>query len=511
MIYYKSTRGNGKRYAFSEAILKGIADDGGLFVPEILPQITLENLKLLQNTSYQEKSIFLLNLFQPDYANGIIRRIIHKAYSSNFDSAEIAPLVHLKNTLYVLELWHGPTSAFKDLALQIMPIFFSEALHKDNKKRISNDEKPLHYLILVATSGDTGKAALEGYKNKKDITIMVFYPHGHVSQLQELQMNTQEGSNVAVYSVDGDFDTTQSLVKDIFNDREFNNRLFSEYQTVVSSANSINWGRLAPQIIYYISSYLDLVDKKVIKLGEKIDIAVPTGNFGNILAAFYVKKMGLPIRKLICASNENNVLTEFLRTGIYDVSNRTLIQTPSPSMDILISSNIERLLFTIINNSEQVSRWMHELKADGKFEVDNRVKAILQQEFYADWVSNINCLQNIKKIFHETNYLMDPHTSVAQAVVEKYLKQDGDTLPMVICSTAHFAKFPNDVYKALKGDSAAPPADEFKTLELIFEYIRGGSVPKSISSLKNKRIRFNKKCNADIDLAENLIIENIVS
>lgn len=478
MIFYQSTRGDKKLNSFSEVILEGIAKDGGLFVPESLPKLSLKQLNLLVGNSYYELAEFIFNLFQTDFSAKDIKKIVKKAYSNNFDHPEIAPLVHLKDNEYILELWHGPTLAFKDLALQIMPLFFSEV--------IKRQKKPLHYLILVATSGDTGKAALEGFKDKENISINVFYPKGYVSKMQELQMTTQEGANVSVFSIEGDFDTTQKLVKDILNDKEFAQKLYSKSQTILSSANSINWGRLIPQIIYHLNSYLQLVNKNVIRLGEEIDIAVPTGNFGNILAAYYAKLAGVPIRKLICASNENNAVAKFLQNGIYDINKSKLVKTPSPAMDILVASNIERLLYAITNDSETVSYWMNELRKKGKFEVDNTTKAILRKIFYADWVINKDCLINIKRIYKKTNYLMDPHTSVGQLIAERYIKQYKVLRPVVICSTAHWSKFAKEIGK-----------------------LATQSLPKSISDLKEKKIRHNKGYGANIKEVEDAILNQI--
>lgn len=500
MISYHSTRGE-NLYTFSQAILKGIADDGGLFVPEKIPQITNIELKLLINNSYPELAEYIFNLFATDFSKSIIKKIVYQAYSSNFDSKEIAPLNYLKNNQYILELWHGPTSAFKDIALQSMPLFFSEAMKKSKTS--------LRYLILVATSGDTGKAALEGYKNKENISIVVFYPHGHVSQLQKLHMQTQEGNNVSVYALAGDFDTVQTLVKDIFRDTEYNKQLL-EKGFVLSSANSINWGRLLPQVVYYVSSYLDLINKKRIALGEHIDVVVPSGNFGNLLAAFYAKKIGLPIRKFVCASNTNNVLTEFLQTGVYDISKRTLSKTPSPSMDILIASNIERLLHTITNDSKKVAGWMNELKTNKKFVVNDATKKVLHKEFFADWVSNEDCLKNIKKIFDETNYLIDPHTSVAQLVAERYIKQNNISTPVVICSTAHWAKFAKDVYVSLFPDKETP-ADDFAIIDAICSLDKNISAPDSLRKLKEKKQIYTEVLTADKEAIEKLIINNLAT
>ncbi|MFH1838264.1 MAG: threonine synthase [Candidatus Kuenenbacteria bacterium] len=509
MIKYKSTRGENSLYNFSEAILKGIANDGGLFVPAIIPKFTLKQIKSLINKSFQERALFVFDLFKTGFSNKILRQIIKKAYFNNFDHPKIAPLIKLKNNQYILELWHGPTLAFKDMALQIIPLLFSEALKvNNNQKQIKKNLKLPKYLILTATSGDTGKAALEGYKNLKNIFIIIFYPKKGISKIQELQMITQEGNNVGVYGVYGNFDDVQEAVKKVFNDKKFNKEILEKKNIILSSANSINWGRLLPQIIYHISGYLDLLEKKIIKLGDEIDVAVPSGNFGNILAAFYAKKMGLPINRLICASNENNILSEFFNTGIYDVRKKILIKTPSPSMDIIVASNIERLLFEITQNSKKVSLWMKQLRVKKKFKVDKITKKILSQLFFADWASNKECLKTIKKTFNETGYLMDPHTAVAQTVVEKYCHKDktSKNIPIIICSTAHWAKFAKDVYKALLGDQFND--SKFKTEFEILEKISNTfnlSIPKNIKELETKIIRHKEKCRPNLENIKNVI------
>ncbi len=469
---YKSTRDNNKKYSFSEVLLKGIADDGGLFIPEKIPKLTLNQLTQLSDMAYQKRAVFVLNLFKTGFPKGVISNIVNQAYSTNFDTSLIAPLIHLKDNQYVLELWHGPTLAFKDMALQIMPLFFSKAIKKPNR-----------YLILVATSGDTGKAALEGYKDKENISIIVFYPEKHVSKIQELQMTTQEGENVSVVAIKDNFDKCQSLVKEIFNDKRFNNILKSKFKTTLSSANSINWGRLVPQIVYHVSSYVDLIRMGVISAGDQIDISIPTGNFGNILAAFYARGMGLPVRKLICASNANNVLTKFLQTGVYDIRNRSLVKTPSPSMDILVASNIERLLYLLTNNPKQVSDWMNHLKLNKFFMVDIATKNKLKDIFYADWVSNIDCLKHIKALYSETKYLIDPHTSVAHIVAERYIAKTNIIKPVIICSTAHWSKFSRSIVNA----------------------------PRQIKNLSRKKIIHRQKCSPKIESIKTTILEFLAS
>lgn len=499
MIFYHSTRGDDTKYKFSEVVLKGIAPDGGLFVPTKIPKTSENILKSLVGKSYQALCFAIFNLFQTDFSSELLKKIIKKSYASDFDNPQIAPLICLKDNQYILELWHGPTAAFKDMALQIMPLFFSEAAEESSHR----------YIILAATSGDTGKAALEGFKNKKGVKIIAFYPIGKVSKLQELQMITQEGNNVAVYGMKGNFDDVQRRVKEVFNDRVFNQKLFRDYNTVLSSANSINWGRLLPQIVYHVNSYLELINKHAIDWGDQIDIAVPTGNFGNILAAFYAKKMGLPVRKLICASNENNILTEFIQTGVYDISHRLLKKTPSPSIDIIVASNIERLLYELTKDSNKVSRWMKQLKDIKRFVSDKKTKKDLQSIFYADWVSNADSLITIKKAFDESNYLMDPHTAVAKTVADRFKKKFGSDVPMMICSTAHWSKFPKDVFNALTGKSSKE--DEFEILRKITRLIPHMKIPKNITVLKNKQIRHTNKCVVGKKAVEKIISQYLVT
>lgn len=535
MIFYKSTRGNKQQFTFSEVVLKGIADDGGLFVPDRIPNFSLDQLRKLVHVSYQDIASFIFSLFETDFSASDLKVIISHAYSTNFDSKDITPIVHLIENQYILELWHGPTAAFKDLALQIMPLFFEKAIETINvsfvdknffrsklappQSRVASNSlaakilsthstNKKKYLILVATSGDTGKAALEGFKNKKNISIIVFYPENRVSQLQELQMRTQEGENVEVIAVKGDFDAVQSSVKQVFNDSGFNQSLLEEQQIVLSSANSIDWGRLMPQIVYHVFGYLQLVKAGKIALGDEIDIAVPSGNFGNILAAFLAKKMGLPVKKLICASNINNILTEFLRTGIYDISDKSIIQTPSPSMDILVASNIERLLFFLTNDAEKVAKWMRDLQTKKRFQVDPETFKQIKDVFSADWIDNEASLQNIKAIFKETGYVMDPHTSVAQLVTQKYLQKQKVNRPVLICSTAHYAKFPQAVFTALTGNAEAD-VDVFEVLKKIQKLASKSYIPKNISDLQKKSKRHSINCNAGKEAVEEEVLEFI--
>ncbi len=507
MISYHSTRGDKKIYTFSETILKGIAGDGGLFVPERLPHFSLKKLKPLLNGSYQDTCLSVCDLFKTDFDHDLLKKLIYRAYSDNFDDTRITPLIKLRDNQYLLELWHGPTLAFKDIALQFTTHLFTESQKKEKIHRLKKGLRQPNYLIVVATSGDTGKAALEGYANKEGISIVVFYPYKGVSSLQELSMITQKGKNVAVYGIQGNFDDVQKSVKELFNDKEFNEKLLLEKNVLLSSANSINWGRLFPQIVYHVKSYLDLVNEKRISFGERIDIAVPTGNFGNILAAYYAKIMGLPVGRLICANNENNVYSEFLKTGVYDIRKRKLVKTPSPAMSILVGSNLERLLYELTYDVEKVNFWMSQLKNNNFFKVDSETLRRLKENFFADWVSNKDCLATIKKTYNETNYLLDPHTAVAQAVAERYQNKYGSPKPVVICSTAHWAKFAKDVYKALSGFGSKE--DEFKILKKITILFPSITIPPNIANLKNKKIRFKRKYASGKESVERAIMQSL--
>ncbi|HSA83579.1 MAG TPA: threonine synthase [Patescibacteria group bacterium] len=495
MIKYQSTRGNKAIYTFSEAILKGIASDGGLLIPDKIPQFSLSEIQALENHSYQEVAFTVFKKFETDLSDDVLKQVIHKAYGSQFDTKDITPVVHLKGNQYLLELWHGPTSAFKDMALQLMPLLFSEA--------IVMHDKAIRYFILVATSGDTGKAALEGYKDLPGISIIVLYPKGHVSQIQQLQMETQEGSNVTVLAVDGDFDDCQRAVKEIFTDKQFQEKLFETKLIRFSSANSINWGRLIPQIIYYFFAYMQLVKQKAMAFGEEIDVVIPSGNFGNSLAGFYAKKMGLPIRKITCASNENNVLTEFIKTGIYDIRNRHIVQTASPAIDILIASNIERLLYLLTQDTKQVALWMQDLQTKQIFIIDSQTKQVLQETFDGGWVNTKDCLANIKSVFDETGYVMDTHTAVAQKVAEELHTKNS----VLIFSTAHFAKFAHDVYAGLTGKMEE--GSEFNLLSKIQKIAPQVRIPDNIAALEKKK-RLHTKTSSVGKQAVEAIITHIL-
>lgn len=479
-MYYKSTRDSNVNVTSAQAIAQGISKDGGLFVPSEIPKITFDDIKAMGDMSYPDRAAFIFSKYLTDFSEAEIRYCVDNAYTDkNFDTKNICELAQLFDGTYMLELWHGPTCAFKDMALQILPYLITTS-----SKKINLDKK---VVILVATSGDTGKAALAGFKDVEGTQIMVFYPVDGVSKMQKKQMTTQEGENVAVCAIKGNFDDAQNGVKAIFTDSEVENEL-SKNGLMFSSANSINWGRLAPQIIYYVSSYAQLVKDGKINLGEKINIVVPTGNFGNILAAYYAKKMGIPVNKLICASNSNNVLTDFLNTGVYD-RNRQFYTTISPSMDILISSNLERLLYHLCGeNDSQVREWFKSLAESGKYEVTDEVKAVLKEEFYAGFCDDIQTKACIKEQFDSHSYLCDTHTAVAVKVYEDYREKTGDITKTVIASTASPYKFSGSVLEALgEFDSAL---DEFELVDRLYD-VSKLNVPKSLAELKNKEVRFN--------------------
>ena len=475
---YISTRGNNQELTAAEAIIQGLADDGGLFVPETMPKVDMAFIEGLKNLSYQQRAVKVLSQFLTDYTQAEIEGCVERAYGDQkFDDEAIAPVNMLKN-VSVLELWHGPTSAFKDMALQLLPQLLSTALKKTKAKN--------EVMILVATSGDTGKAALEGFKDVPQTKIMVFYPDNGVSRIQRLQMVTQQGGNVAVTAVKGNFDDAQSGVKEIFSDKAFNAQL-NEKGVSLSSANSINWGRLVPQIVYYFSAYADLLKAGKIKAGDQISFVVPTGNFGDILAGFYAREMGLPVKKLVCASNANNVLTDFLNTGIYD-RNRDFYKTISPSMDILISSNLERLLYHITNDTAKVAGWMKELAETGKYDVGAEVLARIKGIFAADWSNDDATKAMIAKEYQQEKYVADPHTAVAWNAFEKMADKEN----VVIVSTASPYKFNESVLTALSKDIAGK--NEFQLLDELAA-INSFAIPEGLGNLKNAEIRHNQVVN----------------
>lgn len=479
-MYYKSTRNSSVNVTSAQAIAQGISKDGGLFVPSEIPAVSMDDIKALGEMTYAERALFVFSKYLTDFTEAEIKYCVANAYNDkNFDTDNIAELAHLFDGTYMLELWHGSTCAFKDMALQILPYLLTTSA-----KKLKLNKK---IVILVATSGDTGKAALEGFKDVPDTETLVFYPEDGVSAMQKKQMTTQEGENVGVCAIKGNFDDAQNGVKAIFTNEEIAAKL-SENGMMFSSANSINWGRLAPQIIYYVSTYAQLVKDGEINAGEKINIVVPTGNFGNILAGYYAKKMGVPVNKLICASNANNVLTDFIRTGIYD-RNRPFHTTISPSMDILISSNLERLLYHLCGeNDAQIREWFGALSQSGRYEVTDEVKAVLKEEFYAGCCDDVQTKACIKEIYDKYSYTCDTHTAVAVKVYEDYKAATGDTTKTVIASTASPYKFSGSVLDAIGVDTNA---DEFTLVEKLYEASKL-PVPASLAALKEKEVRFSE-------------------
>ena len=479
-MFYNSTRNSSVKVSSAEAITQGISAEGGLFVPESIPEITFDDIKKIGEMKYADRAAFVFSKFLTDFTEAEIHYCTDNAYSTkNFESDSIAEIAHLFDGTYMLELWHGPTCAFKDMALQILPYFLTTSV-----KKINLDKK---IVILVATSGDTGKAALEGFKDVEGTSILVFYPEDGVSPMQKRQMKTQEGSNVGVCALKGNFDDCQTGVKKIFTDADVKKQL-DDNGMMFSSANSINWGRLVPQIVYYISSYAELVKDGEITLGEKVNIVVPTGNFGNILAAYYVKHMGIPVNKLICASNINNVLTDFINTGVYD-RNRHFYPTVSPSMDILISSNLERLLYIMTGkNDTLISEWFGKLSAEGQYEVSDDVKAKLSEEFCAGFCDDEQTKVTIHEIYEKYSYTCDTHTAVAVKVYEDYKKSTGDATKTIIASTASPYKFSAAVLEAIEGKTS--DISEYEKVDRIAE-LSDIPVPSALADLKNKPERFN--------------------
>lgn len=480
---YQSTRGNSPVVSAAEAIKLGIAPDGGLFVSTDKVTITYEELANLVPLSYGERATFILKHFLTDFTEEELSQCVDAAYGGQkFDTPDVAPVRSLTGDLSVLELWHGPTCAFKDMALQMLPQFLVRAIAKTGETS--------HIVILVATSGDTGKAALEGFANIPGTSIIVFFPQEGVSEVQKMQMVTQEGQNVHVVAVQGNFDDTQSGVKQVFGDVDFTGTL-KEKGYRLSSANSINWGRLVPQIVYYFSAYADLVKSGTIDLGQAINFVVPTGNFGNILAGFYAREMGLPVKRLICASNANNVLTDFIKTGTYN-RNREFFKTTSPSMDILISSNLERLLFELTGRqSDKINTWMTELKESGVYNVDQNTLNMVQSVFWSDFATDKETLATIKKVWVQHNYLVDTHTAVAINVLEKYRQTTGDTTHTVVASTASPFKFNSSVAGAIMGPEALAGKNEFQLLQDLSTFT-GWPIPRGLRGLNRRPVLHHK-------------------
>lgn len=484
-MQYQSTRDKKLSVSSAQAIKKGLSGEGGLFVPESIPSISMGEIEKMSSMTYNERAYAILSKFLTDYSEEELMDCVNSAYTKEkFETSSIAPVYKLNSSQYFLELWHGPTCAFKDMALQILPHLLTKAMKKTNE----DDD----VVILVATSGDTGKAALEGFRDVTGTRIIVFYPDNGVSEIQKLQMVTQEGNNVGVASVNGNFDDAQNGVKKIFTDEDYKNELANNHFKL-SSANSINWGRLVPQIVYYFSSYADMLKANEIKLGDKINVVVPTGNFGNILAAYYAKRMGLPIAKLICASNQNNVLTDFINTGIYN-RNRDFHTTISPSMDILISSNLERFLYDISGcDDEMVADLMKQLNENGVYEVNADIKQQISDLLYAGCCNDEQTKEAINKCFKDYGYVIDTHTAVAKAVHDEYIEKTADITKTVIASTASPYKFSQSVLIALEGCGSVAGKDEFALLDDL-SAISGMNIPKSLAELKNKSRIFDVVC-----------------
>lgn len=479
---YNSTRSK-DTVSSAQAIAAGIAADGGLYVPQSIPALTNEEIKSLKGMEYKQRAVLVLDKFLIDYGHDNVKKCVEAAYTGSFDNEQPAPLYRLDDGTYMMELWHGPTCAFKDLALQLLPHLLTKAVELTGEKRET--------VILTATSGDTGKAALEGFCDVEGTKIVVFYPENGVSDLQKLQMQTQSGDNVFVCAVKGNFDDAQTGVKTIFGDKAILQKL-SGAGKKFSSANSINWGRLAPQIVYYISAWCDLMNKGE-DLSDGFNVVVPTGNFGNILAAYYAKCMGAPINKLICASNSNRVLTDFIKTGVYD-RNREFYTTVSPSMDILISSNLERLLYELSGQDcERVAALQAALSKDGKYYAGEDIHAAVKTLFYGGYCDEKETMQTIADINKKYGYICDTHTAVAVNVLEKYKNETNDKRPCVIASTASPYKFPKSVLEALGKPDGSNCFDDLENLSEVC----GFPVPAPIAQLKTKQRRFTAVCEKD--------------
>ncbi len=495
---YHDTRGGDTSHpTFTDVVVTGIAPGGGLYVPDELPALDLDEVLVFSEWPYWRRAAATFSRFGVDLPTGRIDALMREAYGTQWGDPRIAPVVEVRPDIHVLELWHGPTSAFKDMALQCMPLFFSEAVSmKQARGTLAED-----FLVLVATSGDTGKAALDGFADRPHTKIAVFYPADGVSDIQRKQMVTQHGTNVAVFGARGNFDDCQTAVKAAFADEAFTGELRARHGLALSSANSINWGRLLPQIVYYVSAYADMVASGGVVVGRPIDVCVPTGNFGNILGAYYAKRLGVPIERLICASNENNVLADFIATGAYDISERDFVTTPSPSMDILVSSNLERQLYELTRDPARIAEWMAALRETGRFKVDRDTHRAMREHFAGDFVTNDESLATIRRVWEESDYLLDPHTAVAWEVAER-LRADN---PVLVVATAHWAKFGTDVYRALRGlayaDELSADVAGLTGVQLLAEVQKlapeGACVPRSLAELDEVAERFSDVVDAD--------------
>ena len=483
-MQYISTRDREQQFSASQAIAKGLAEDGGLLTPVYLPKLPRRALEELKNMSYQQRAVYVMKLFLDEFSVKELTDFANAAYGpEKFDTPAVAPVRALDGNTYCLELWHGPTCAFKDMALQMLPHLLTASLTKTEEFRT--------VCILVATSGDTGKGALEGFRDVDHTKILVFYPKDGVSTIQELQMVTQEGANVGVCSVVGNFDDAQTGVKRLFSDEKLREQL-ARRGYFLSSANSINWGRVLPQIVYYISAYCDLLRDGRLELGDPVNVCVPTGNFGNILAAYYARDMGVPIQKLICASNSNNVLTDFLSTGTYD-RNRTFFNTISPSMDILISSNLERLIYRLTGeNAEKCAELMKSLSEGGEYTITEEMKAQLG-DFYGNFCSEEETANTISEIYKDSNYVIDTHTAVAAGVYKKYVSETDDHLPTVIASTASPYKFTRSVMDALGEDHK--DLDDFGLVDAL-SALSKVPVPRAVEEIRTAPVLHDKVVDA---------------
>ena len=473
-MQYISTRDKNTTYLASQAIAQGLAPDGGLMTPAYLPKLPGKSLSDLKEMSYQQRAVYIMKLFLDEFSVKELTEFAAAAYGpEKFDTPAVAPVRALDDGTFCLELWHGPTCAFKDMALQMLPHLLTASLRKQEEEKT--------VCILVATSGDTGKGALEGFRDVDHTKILVFYPKDGVSAIQELQMVTQEGANVGVCSVVGNFDDAQTGVKRLFSDEKLREQL-ARRGYFLSSANSINWGRVLPQIVYYISAYCDLLRDGRLELGDPVNVCVPTGNFGNILAAYYARDMGVPIQKLICASNSNNVLTDFLSTGTYD-RNRTFFNTISPSMDILISSNLERLLLAITQEDSEVRGYMEQLNATGRYQVSDRVREKIQKLFKGYCCGDEETKRVIAAIHKKFGYLIDPHTAVGFSALSQYRAETGDETAAIVASTASPFKFCTDVLDALGVSDRAQGLDVLDQLS---------QVTAPLAALRSKEPRFRQ-------------------
>lgn len=480
---YLSTRDTSLQFQAEQTIVQGLSRDGGLFTPESLPVLAGGAIDQLRGMTYQQRAVHIMSMFLDNFSSEELTGYAQKAYEG-FDSDAVAPVYSVDGKTHFLELWHGPTCAFKDMALQMLPYLLTASLKKTGENKTA--------CILVATSGDTGKAALEGFKDVPGTKILVFYPKDGVSQIQQLQMTTQEGGNVGVCAVVGNFDDTQTGVKALFSDPELRERLEAK-QSFLSSANSINWGRVLPQIPYYVSAYCDLLNRGAVEPGKPFNVCVPTGNFGNILSAYYAKQMGIPISRLICASNSNNVLTDFFRSGSYD-KNRRFFTTTSPSMDILISSNLERLLFHLSGgNDAEVRGYMDNLSKTGFYTASQTVKEALSDLFYAGYCDDTVTARRIKEVYEGNGYLIDTHTAVAYDVLEQYRRDSGDNTAAVVVSTASPYKFCDSVLSALG------VLDHERGVSIIGQLsdLTGTKAPAPLTALRDKEVRFTQVVEKD--------------